>query len=115
MSEQIPGTQLVEIPGAGHLAVGRSGEPIAAEVERFLTELWESGGFEESEPDRVLATVLFTDRVRSSEQATELGDRAWRDLLGRHHSLVRRQLLRFRGREVDTAGDGFFASFDGPA
>jgi pimeloyl-ACP methyl ester carboxylesterase len=115
MAEQIPGAQLVEIPGAGHLAVGRSNAPISEEVERFLTELWESGGFDEGEPDRVLSTVLFTDIVRSTEQAAELGDRAWRDLLGRHHSLVRRELVRFRGRELDTAGDGFFASFDGPA
>jgi len=115
MAEQIPGAQLVEIPGAGHLAVGRSNAPIAAEVERFLTELWESGGFAEAEPDRVLSTVLFTDIVGSTERTAELGDRAWRGLLERHHSLVRRQLAWFRGRELDTAGDGFFATFDGPA
>jgi len=65
--------------------------------------------------DAVLATVLFTDIVGSAERAAALGDRAWRELLERHHGLVRRQLVRFRGREVDTAGDGFFASFDGPA
>jgi class 3 adenylate cyclase len=63
----------------------------------------------------VLATVLFTDIVRSSERATEVGDRGWRELLERHHALVRRELLRFRGRELDTAGDGFLAAFDGPA
>jgi len=63
----------------------------------------------------VLATVLFTDIVGSSEKAISLGDRAWRELLERHHELVRRQLVRFRGKEVDTAGDGFLASFDGPA
>jgi class 3 adenylate cyclase len=63
----------------------------------------------------VVATVLFSDIVGSSERAAQLGDRAWRELLERHHELVRRQLIRFRGREVDTAGDGFFASFDGPA
>ena len=73
------------------------------------------GSPEESQPERVLATVLFTDIVGSSEKAASLGDRAWRELLERHHELVRRQLVRFRGREVDTAGDGFFASFDGPA
>src|SRR5262249_62230262 len=67
------------------------------------------------EPDRVLATVLFTDIVGSTEQATRLGDRRWGQLLEEHHSLVRRQLERFHGREVDTAGDGFFATFDGPA
>ena len=115
MAERIPGAQLVEIPGAGHLAVGRVNAPIAMELERFLTDLWDSGGWDEAEPDRVLTTVLFTDIVSSSDRAAELGDRAWRDLLGRHHSLVRRQLVRFRGRELDTAGDGFFASFDGPA
>src|SRR5437773_6187434 len=96
----------------------RSREPNSSrsrELERFLTDLWESGGWEEAEPDRVLATVLFTDIVGSSERAAELGDRAWHDVLDRHHSLVRRQLVRFRGRELDTAGDGFFASFDGPA
>ena len=69
----------------------------------------------DTEPDRVLATVLFTDIVASSEHAARLGDRAWRDLLQQHHELVRRELLRYRGVEVDTAGDGFFASFDGPA
>jgi class 3 adenylate cyclase len=63
----------------------------------------------------VLATLLFTDIVRSTEKAAELGDRGWRELLARHHSLVRRELSRFRGEERDTAGDGFFATFDGPA
>ena len=63
----------------------------------------------------MLSTVLFTDIVESSERAVELGDRGWRNLLEQHHELVRRQLVRYRGREVDTAGDGFFASFDGPA
>jgi pimeloyl-ACP methyl ester carboxylesterase len=115
MAERIPGAQLVELPGAGHLAVGRSADRIAEEVERFLTDLWHAGGWEESEPDRVLTTVLFTDIVGSTQRASELGDRVWRDLLARHRSAVRRQLLRFRGRELDTAGDGFFASFDGPA
>jgi class 3 adenylate cyclase len=65
--------------------------------------------------DTVLATILFSDIVGSSEKASELGDRNWRELLERHHELVRRQLVRFRGKEVDTAGDGFLASFDGPA
>ena len=66
-------------------------------------------------PDSVLATILFTDIVGSTERAAELGDRAWRDLLARHDAAVRRELARFRGEELDTAGDGFFASFDGPA
>jgi class 3 adenylate cyclase len=65
--------------------------------------------------ERVLATILFTDIVGSTETAARLGDAAWRDLLGRHHALVRRELARFDGRELDTAGDGFFATFDGPA
>ena len=64
--------------------------------------------------DRVLATVLFTDIVGSTERASQLGDRAWRDLLERHHAVVRRRITQFRGEEIDTAGDGFFASFDGP-
>ncbi len=67
------------------------------------------------EPDRVLATVLLTDIVGSSEHAAELGDRRWRELLEAHHALVRGELARWRGREVDTAGDGFLATFDGPA
>jgi class 3 adenylate cyclase len=65
--------------------------------------------------DRVLATVLFTDIARSTEKAAEIGDRAWKDLVQRHHGLIRGLLERYRGREIDTAGDGFFASFDGPA
>jgi pimeloyl-ACP methyl ester carboxylesterase len=115
MADQIPGARLVEVQGAGHLTTGPPAQAIATEVERFLTEVWEAGGWETAEPDRVLATVLFTDIVSSSEKAAALGDRAWRNLLQRHHDLVRRQLVRFRGKEVDTAGDGFFASFDGPA
>jgi len=67
------------------------------------------------EPNRVLATVLFTDLVRSTERLSDLGDRDWAELLRRHHAAVRRELERFRGREIDTAGDGFFATFDGPA
>ena len=63
----------------------------------------------------MLATLLFTDLVGSTERAADLGDTRWRDLIQRHHAFVRQQLVRFRGREIDTAGDGFFASFDGPA
>jgi class 3 adenylate cyclase len=84
-------------------------------MEQFLTDVWQAGGWEEAEPDRMLATVLFTDIIDSTTKAIELGDRGWRDLLERHHAMVRRELLRFRGREIDTAGDGFFAAFDGPA
>jgi class 3 adenylate cyclase len=115
MADRIPGAQLVEIPGGTHLHFARDAAAVQAEVRRFLTEVWDTGAWEEAEPDRVLATVLFSDIVDSSERAAELGDRRWRELLERHHGLVRRQLLRFRGHEVDTAGDGFFATFDGPA
>jgi pimeloyl-ACP methyl ester carboxylesterase len=115
MAERIPGARLVELPGAGAHDDGSRRDALVAEVESFLAEVWEEGGWKQAEPDRVLATVLFTDIVDSSERLVELGDRAWRELLERHHALVRRQLSRFRGVEVDTAGDGFFASFDGPA
>ena len=115
MASSMPSARVVEIPGVGHLAFASLQRPIMLEIRSFLTEIWESGGWEEQEPDRVLATVLFTDIVRSSEKASALGDRGWRELLERHHALVRRELLRFRGRELDTAGDGFLASFDGPA
>jgi class 3 adenylate cyclase len=81
-----------------------------AEIREFLT-----GVREAPEPDRVLATVLFTDLVGSTERAAELGDRRWRELLEAHHAVVRRELERFGGRELDTAGDGFLAAFDGPA
>jgi class 3 adenylate cyclase len=114
VADRIPGARLIELPETGHLALRGSGA-IENEIERFLTEVWEGGGWEETEPDRVLSTVLFTDIVGSTERAAELGDRAWRELLERHHAVVRRHLVRFRGREVDTAGDGFCASFDGPA
>jgi pimeloyl-ACP methyl ester carboxylesterase len=115
VASRIPSARLVEISGAGHLAFGEPAIRIKEEVERFCRDVWESGGWDEGEPDRMLATVLFTDIVRSSEKATELGDRGWRDLLEQHHALVRRELVRFRGRELDTAGDGFLAVFDGPA
>jgi class 3 adenylate cyclase len=100
------------------LAISRSearADRITAETRQFLNEVWETGGWEEAEADRMLATVLFTDIVDSTSKAIELGDRHWRELLERHNALVRRELPRFRGREVDTAGDGFLATFDGPA
>ena len=115
MASRIPTARVVEISGAGHLALGKPASLINAEILRFVTDVWETGGWQESEPDRVLATVLFTDIVGSTAKAAELGDRAWRELLERHHALIRRQLLRFRGSELDVAGDGFFARFDGPA
>jgi class 3 adenylate cyclase len=115
LAEQIAGAQYVELPNVGHLALGRAADRINVEMRRFLADVWESGGWDEIEPDRMLATVLFTDIVDSTSMALELGDRPWRQLLERHHAIVRRELLRFRGREIDTAGDGFFATFDGPA
>src|SRR5262245_26266255 len=115
MAGQIAGARLVELEGELHLPVGAALERTLDEFEAFLTEVWQAGGWEEPEPERVLATILFTDIVGSTEQAALLGDRAWHELLERHHELVRRQLVTFRGREVNTAGDGFFASFDGPA
>ena len=113
IAERIPGAQFVELPGPDH-APWVDPDPVD-EVERFLREVQEEGGWGDAEPERVLATVLFTDIVGSTERAMELGDRDWRQLLERHHATVRRQLARFRGEEVDTAGDGFFATFDGPA
>jgi class 3 adenylate cyclase/alpha-beta hydrolase superfamily lysophospholipase len=110
MAEQIPGAKLIEVPGNESLT-----DRLLDESEHFLHGVWEAGGWEEPEPERVLATILFTDIVGSTERAAVLGDRAWHELLQRHHELVRQQLVRFRGREVNTAGDGFFASFDGPA
>jgi pimeloyl-ACP methyl ester carboxylesterase len=110
MAEQIPGAKYVELPGHDHLAWGEDADQILDEIEDFLT-----GVRHGPEPDRVLATVLFTDIVGSTEKAAALGDRRWRDLLEGHHGLVRRELGRYRGREIDTAGDGFLATFDGPA
>jgi len=115
-AERLSRARFVELPGVGHLALGGSAsDRIQTEIERFLGEVWETGGWEEAEPDRMLATVLFTDIVDSTTRAIELGDRGWRELLESHNALIRRELLRHRGREVDSAGDGFFATFDGPA
>jgi len=116
MASRIPAARVVEIPGIGHLNFGEPGSTlVVSEIERFVTDVWEAGGWEEAEPDRMLATVLFTDIVGSTAKAVQLGDRAWRELLERHHALIRRELVRFRGAELDVAGDGFFARFDGPA
>jgi class 3 adenylate cyclase len=114
-AQQIPGARFVELPGDLHYPMYGDSELVLREIEGFVTGVYESGGWEAPEPDRVLATVLFTDIVGSTQKAVELGDRRWRELVQEHHALVRRQLARFRGRELDTAGDGFFASFDGPA
>jgi class 3 adenylate cyclase len=110
MAEQIPGAKFVELPGGDHVPWGEDADAVLDEIEEFLT-----GVRHDPEPDRVLATVLFTDIVGSTEKVAALGDRRWRDLLEGHHDLVRRELGRFRGREIDTTGDGFLATFDGPA
>jgi class 3 adenylate cyclase len=106
LAKRVKGAHALEIGGQGFSVF----EAMTREVEAFLSE-------REAEPvpDTVLATILFTDIVDSTERAAALGDRAWRDLLQEHHTLVRRELARFRGKELDTAGDGFFAIFDGPA
>jgi class 3 adenylate cyclase len=111
----IPGARHVELPGTDHVPFAGDSESYLRTIEEFLAETWEERAWEEAEPDRVLATVLFTDIVGSTAKAAELGDARWGELLGAHQSLIRRQLTRFRGTELDTAGDGFFASFDGPA
>ena len=110
MAEGILGAKLVELPGADHSPYVGDSDAIAAEIEEFLT-----GARHGPEPDRVLATVLFTDIVGSSDRAAALGDRRWRDTLEQYYAVIRRELGHFRGREVDTAGDGFLAAFDGPA
>jgi class 3 adenylate cyclase len=110
IAAQIPGAKYVELSGDEHLIWAGDVDEVVDEVEEFLT-----GSRPVHEPDRVLATVLFTDIVGSTQTAHELGDRRWRELLEQHHVVVRRALERFQGREVDTAGDGFLATFDGPA
>jgi pimeloyl-ACP methyl ester carboxylesterase len=114
LASHVPVGELVVLEGEDHAWFVHP-EPIARKIERFLGGIWERGEWDAVEPDRVLATILFTDIVGSTERAIELGDAGWRTVLQEHHGGVRRQLARFQGRELDTAGDGFFASFDGPA
>ena len=108
VTARIAGARRFEAPGPDYL-VFLLGKTVYDEVERFVRSV-----HDEAPPDTVLTTVLFTDIVRSTERASALGDRAWADLVAQHHALVRGHLDRFRGRELDTAGDGFFATFDGP-
>jgi pimeloyl-ACP methyl ester carboxylesterase/class 3 adenylate cyclase len=115
MAEQIPGARLVELEGARHLPFGDHFEQMWTEVERFLVEAYQGGAWGEAEPETVLATILFTDLVGSTAKAAKLGDRGWRELLEQHHARIRGHLAQYRGVELDTAGDGFFARFDGPA
>jgi class 3 adenylate cyclase len=109
VADHIQGARYVELAGADELMWAGDQDALVGEIQEFVT-----GARPVAEPDRVLATILFTDIVGSTRLAAEHGDRAWRELLERHHALVRSELARFRGREVDTAGDGFLAVFDGP-
>ena len=109
LAEHIEGAKLIELPGQDNLIFVGDSDADVDEIEEFLT-----GTRHAPETDRVLATVLFTDIVGSTERAAELGDQKWRQVLDGHDRAVRRQLERFRGHEVHTAGDGFLATFDGP-
>ena len=110
LADKIPDAKLVELPGDENFIAAGDHDAVLEEIEEFLT-----GGRRMRVPDRILATVLFTDIVDSTTRAAELGDRRWRELLGSHDSAVRRQLDRFQGREIKQVGDGFLATFDGPA
>ena len=113
MAQKIPGAKYVELPGVDHLLQALDQElldRLLDEIEEFIT-----GARHRLEPDRVLATVMFTDIVRSTERAAEMGDSRWHELLNNYYAVVRKELSVFRGREVNTAGDGLLATFDGPA
>jgi class 3 adenylate cyclase len=110
LAAKIQGAKYVEQSGEDHLWFHGDADAILGEVEEFLT-----GARAAEIVDRILATVMFTDIVDSTRKAAALGDRRWRDLLARHDTLMRRELERHRGREVKTLGDGFLATFDGPA
>ncbi len=110
VAERIPGAKFVALEGADHFPWVDAGDDFIEEIEEFLTSARRA-----AVPDRILATLLFVDIVGSTEQAAKLGDARWRDLLGSYYGLVEQQLTRFGGRELGTAGDGVFASFDGPA
>ena len=109
VASRIPNARTMRVSGSDYLEIFLSPD-IVEEIERFV-----AGEEAPSVPESVLATVMFTDIVNSTDHAARIGDRAWRDLLARHHAIVRRELSRYRGHERDTAGDGFFATFDGPA
>ena len=109
VAEHIRGATFKDLPGEGLLWFAEHSVPVLDEIQGFLT-----GTKPEPESDRIFATVLFTDIAGSTERAVKLGDSAWAELLAQHHALVRREIERFRGREVDNAGDGFFVTFDGP-
>jgi class 3 adenylate cyclase len=110
VAEHIAGAEFRALPGRDELFFMTNPSPILEELHEFLTGIREAPAV-----DRILATILFTDIVGSTERLAALGDRTWRDRILRHNSLIRRELMRFRGQEIDNAGDGFLASFDGPA
>ena len=110
LGANIPGAKYVELDGVDHVPWGDTCDAIVDEIEEFLTGMRQA-----ADADRVLATVLFTDIVEATRRAADLGDRRWTELLRAHNDVVRAELARYRGREIDTAGDGFLASFDGPA
>ena len=110
MASRIPGAIFKEYPGASHSMMLDDMESILSDIQTFIT-----GERPADVSDRVLATVLFIDIVESTDKAVSLGDAAWRNLLSQYFSIVRKELARFRGKEIDTAGDGFLATFDGPA
>jgi class 3 adenylate cyclase len=110
LAAQIPGARYVELPGIDHLPWAGDADAVLGEIEEFLT-----GARSVPEPDRVLATVMFMDLVGSTQRAAQLGDARWRELLSAEQAAVRRELVRFHGREVKTLGDGCLATFDGPA
>lgn len=110
LARNIHGARLVEYDSIDHVPYLQGADTVAEEIEEFLT-----GARTSPEIDRVLATVMFTDLVGATDKAASLGDRRWHDLLSTHQKAVRCELARYRGREIDTAGDGFFAAFDGPA
>jgi class 3 adenylate cyclase len=111
VANRIPNAVVRELPGDDHMLISGDWRTALREIESFIASL----GDDPADEQRVLATVLFTDIVGSTDRATAMGDAAWRELVDRHHRLVRRELVTHRGREIDTAGDGFFAAFDGPA
>ena len=111
LAEHIPGAEWVRLAGSEHIPFLGDQDSVTNEIQRFVRSVQD----EESALDRLLATVLFTDIVGSTDTAARLGDREWRTLVERHHATVRGWLGRYRGTEIDTAGDGFFATFDGPA
>jgi class 3 adenylate cyclase len=111
LAERIPGATLVELPYADHTLAWENVDAVIDAIDRFARRIQH----DETEFDRVLATVLFTDIVDSTAQSAAVGDRAWTDIRGKHDQIVRANLARFRGREIKTMGDGFLATFDGPA